>query len=201
MNLIITKENYTEPPLSLKTALRYAGGNEESAETVGLAEQCFREVYPTLSYKVCHTTLDVSIKDNICDFGVFRIESKYLAKNLNGCNQAILFAATIGVGYDRMISKYSRTSPAKALMIQAIGAERVEALCNTFCADMEKRYEAKLRPRFSPGFGDLYLDIQKEIFSILDCPRQIGVSLNDSLLMSPSKSVTAFVGITDRGAI
>ena len=34
-----------------------------------------------------------------------------------------------------------------------------------------------------------------DFFELLDCNRQIGVSLNDSLLMTPSKSVTAIFGI------
>ena len=47
----------------------------------------------------------------------------------------------------------------------------------------------------SPGYGDLALDVQKDIFALLDCERQIGLTLGDSLLMSPGKSVTAFAGI------
>ena len=53
----------------------------------------------------------------------------------------------------------------------------------------------QLRPRFSPGYGDLPLELQKDVFRVLDCPRKIGLSLNESLLMSPSKSVTAIIGI------
>jgi len=52
-----------------------------------------------------------------------------------------------------------------------------------------------LKPRFSPGYGDLPLETQREIFDVLDCSRRIGLMLNDSLLMSPTKSVTAFVGV------
>ena len=52
-----------------------------------------------------------------------------------------------------------------------------------------------LRPRFSPGYGDFPLSMQTPIFDALDCPRKIGVSLNASLLMSPSKSVTAVIGL------
>ena len=50
-------------------------------------------------------------------------------------------------------------------------------------------------PGFSPGYGDLPLDLQREIFAALDCPKRIGVSLNESLLMSPSKSVSAIIGL------
>ena len=80
-------------------------------------------------------------------------------------------------------------------MLQAFGAERIEALCDVFCRDIGKELGVRTGPRFSPGYGDLPLDAQKMIFSVLDCEKRIGLFLNDSLLMSPSKSVTAFVGI------
>ena len=82
-------------------------------------------------------------------------------------------------------------------MMQAIGAERIEALCDAFCDDMEKEMGVSLRPRFSPGYGDLPLSVQKDIISLLEAPKRIGLSLNDSLLMSPTKSVTAFAGISN----
>ena len=80
-------------------------------------------------------------------------------------------------------------------MLQAIGAERLESFCDIFCRDISCEYNEKLRPRVSPGYGDIPLSMQKEIFSALDCSRKIGLSLNASLLMTPTKSVTAIVGI------
>ena len=82
-------------------------------------------------------------------------------------------------------------------MFQALGAERIESLCDTFCNDMNNELGVRLKPRFSAGYGDLPLEVQKDIFRVLDCPRKIGLTLNDSLLMSPTKSVTAIVGIED----
>ena len=82
-------------------------------------------------------------------------------------------------------------------MMQAVGAERVEALCDAFCEQFRRENGVGLRPRFSPGYGDLPLAAQRELFALLDCPRKIGLTLNESLLMSPTKSVTAFAGITD----
>ena len=116
---------------------------------------------------------------------------------MRGCKRAVVFAATVGIGLDRLIAKYGRLSPSKALMLQAIGAERIEALCDAFCAELAAKLDCKLRPRFSPGYGDFPITAQKELFAVLDCTRQIGVTLNDSLLMSPTKSVTAIVGIID----
>ena len=186
---------YTAPPICEKEIMRYAGCKGTWDEPLQfLLEECLEEVLPKLSYKLCYMELPFSINGGVCDFGCMQIQSQDLEKNLQGCERVLLFAATIGVEIDRLIRKYGTISPAKAVMLQAIGAERIESLCDVFCQDMEQE-NGKFRPRFSPGYGDLSLEKQKEIFALLNCSKNIGLSLNDSLLMSPSKSVTAFVGI------
>ena len=109
-----------------------------------------------------------------------------------------MFSATVGIEIDRFIRKYGRISPTKALFFQAIGSERVEALADKFNEEIREEARAKgftTHPRYSPGYGDLALDIQKEIFEVLDCTKQIGITLSESLLMSPSKSITAIIGL------
>jgi len=195
--MIIHTKMYDAPPINRKEILRYAGCAKADEATASLMEDCLCEAADALTYKVCFGELSAAIEGEICDFGMFSLSSGNLARNLSGCPRVILFAATVGVGIDRLIHKYSRIAPSRALMMQAIGAERIEALCDLFCADMEKEMGASLRPRFSPGYGDLPLSVQKDIIALLDTPKRIGLSLNDSLLMSPTKSVTAFAGITN----
>ena len=102
-----------------------------------------------------------------------------------------MFAATVGPVIDRMIKKYNKLDPVRALFMQAIGAERVETLCNMFCDS----FPGKLRPRFSPGFGDLALDIQPQVLAVTNARKNLAITLDAGFLMSPSKSVTAFAGI------
>lgn len=192
--MILTK-TYSEPPFCEKEILRYAGG-DKSELTLALVRECIEEARPLLKYKICYRELEVKLNGEVCDFGLFRLESKDLSQNLKGCKKAIVFAATVGIELDRLIAKYSRLSPARALILQAIGSERADALCDAFCADIAGECAA-VRPRFSPGYGDLSLESQKIVFSALDCERRAGITLNDSLLMSPSKSVTAFVGLNE----
>lgn len=192
---MVTTKSYTEPQICKKEILRYAGCKEATPEIEALVDECLKEVLPRLSYKVCYTELLLNITEDICDFEHMKVKSKDLVKNLGGCKKVILFTATIGVEIDRFITKYSHISPSKAVMMHAIGAERIEALCDVFCEELENETHQSLRPRFSPGYGDLPLETQKEIFALLGCSKLIGVTLNDSLLMSPSKSVTAFVGL------
>ncbi len=197
MSCLILSKAYTAPQFNEKEILRYAGCREEAEDVLSLLKECINEAKDQLTYKVCYCELPVKINGNICDFEAFGAQSESLASRLKSCERVILFAATVGVGLDRLVAKYSRISPAKAVMLQAIGAERIEALCDAFCEDMAKDYSTSLKTRFSPGYGDLPLEVQTEIFKVLDCERKIGLTLNDSLLMSPTKSVTAIVGIDD----
>ncbi len=196
MKSVVITKIYDAPPFCEREALRYAGCKEADENIIKLLNSCKKEAWEKLSYKVCYIELDVKTDGVICDFGVFKVRSRDLSKNICGCERAILFSATVGIEIDRLIAKYGRISPTKALMFQAIGAERIEALCNAFCGDIENEKNVHMRPRFSPGYGDLKLLVQKKVSEILNLSKNIGVTLNDSLLLSPSKSVTAFVGIT-----
>ena len=195
MNFVTVTKTYTGFPLNSKEILRYAGCKTADSGVMALLDTCLQELQDKLTYKVCYCAVPVEVSGEVCDFGSFKVRSGQLAANLSGCAKAYLFAATVGVEIDRLIHKYSRLSPAKALMLQAIGTERVEALCNAFCTELSHTEQAGLRPRFSPGYGDLPLAVQKDLFAVLECGKRIGLTLNNSLLMSPTKSVTAFVGV------
>ena len=194
----ISVETFSEPTENIREIMRYIGERESNGRTESLIEECLTEIRGKLSYRVCYREFPVSVSGGVVDLSFVKADSKGLAKNLDGCESAVIFGATVGIGLDRLISKYSRISPVKALIFQGIGAERIESLCDAFCDKLsalkgeENRF---LRPRFSPGYGDLALTVQKDIFKVLDCERKIGLTLNESLLMSPSKSVTAIVGI------
>lgn len=175
-------------PVDTKEVLRYAGQRKEPEKEV---QRLLKEVIneSKFSFRVAfYRTEGVA----------FRHTSKDLEKLLTGCHSSYIFAATLGVDVDRMIAKYSKTSPTKALLLDALGTERIEALCDKFFADMRDNETSRgnaLTKRFSPGYGDLALEHQKDICKLLDSHKLIGVSLNESLLMSPSKSVTAVMGV------
>ena len=193
MNVIY--KSYSPPPINRREILRYAGvKGAADSETEALLDSVITEVEKELKYSVCYTVLPIKIDGNICDFGRFSLHSENLAKCLSKSEKALLFAATVGVGIDRLISKYSRLSPARALLLDAFGSERIEALCDAFCKDITGLHNVEISPRFSPGYGDLPLDTQVDIMSVLSPQKHIGLTLSDSLLLTPTKSVTAFVG-------
>ncbi len=130
--------------------------------------------------------------------GAFELESRDLARNLAGCDGVYLFVTTLGPGPDRLMRAAQVSSVAESAMIQAAAAEIIERHCDDLVARLaadEARRGRSIKPRYSPGFGDLGLSVQAKIFAALDVTRAIGVSLTDSFMMTPLKSVSAFVGV------
>jgi len=86
---------------------------------------------------------------------------------------------------------------ADALIVQAIGAALIEKLMDS----VEDEIRAELTDgetlvsRYSPGYGDFPLAAQSTVLALLDAPRTVGVALTDTLLMVPSKSVSAIIGV------
>ena len=92
------------------------------------------------------------------------------------------------------------TEPDIGVVLDSCGIQAVEQIADMAEQEIEACVSSEgyhLTWRFSPGYGDLPLDTQKELVQVLDMHRKIGVSLTDSCLMVPSKSVTAILGISD----
>ena len=189
------------PDPDVREILRYMGCKESNEELDQLIEKGLFECREKVCARVVFAEFKVCDLENGLDLTFAATDSSDLKKALNGCDRFLLFGATVGIGIDRLILKYGKISPAMALCIQAIGTERIEACCDTFCRQMREKYSDEghtLLPRFSPGYGDLPLSLQRDIFNALLCEKNIGLTLNDSLLMSPTKSVTAIAGIKKR---
>ena len=193
--MTVNYKSYPPPPIDRLQILRYAGVKGASdADTEALLDAVIAEAEGELKYSLCYAELPLEICGGVCDFGVFSVRSENLATCLKGRKTAVLFAATVGVGIDRLIAKYSRISPSRALLLDAFGSERIEALCDTFCEELAGLHNVSISPRFSPGYGDLPLETQVDIMSLLTPQKHIGLTLSDSLLLTPTKSVTAFLG-------
>ena len=147
--------------------------------------------------KAVFAVFDLSVRDDLCDLGVFSVRSSSLAAHLAGCKRVILFAATLGARFDRELQKQSRLSPARAYELLMRGLREIERFCDALCASFSTEEGSLLRKRFSPGYGDLSLEVQRDIFRVLEPAKHIGLSLSDSCVMTPSKSVTAFVGVEE----
>lgn len=185
------------PALDRKETLRYLGyaGVKSTDGMEWLLDECEALIMPVLAPKAVYAPFPLEfLGGERINLGFATVNSHSLFLNLSGCKSIVLFAATVGAGVDRLIAKYNRLSPARAAVLQAMGAAAVEQWCDELNARITEEYGPS-RPRFSCGYGDLPLSLQRSIFPALNVTKNIGVTLTEGDLMMPSKSVTAIVGI------
>ncbi len=205
MQMVLTYEpNMKTLKVNKSEIYRYLGYTKQELmgdEVDDLVEEVLQCVIANSRPKVCYKRFPIVLGEGV-DFGFMKIDSKDLAYNLEDCYEVIVFAATIGLYTDTEIRKATILSPVRACILQAVGAAVIEAVCGEFnqwvnSSEMDKGNTIK--PRYSPGYGDVSLEVQKDIFRELDCAKNAGISLSDSLHMIPEKSVTAFIGIAKKG--
>ena len=120
-----------------------------------------------------------------------------LKKLLSGLSEAILFCVTIGVDFDREVEKQMIKDPSLGVCLNACGIAAVEKACDALQKEVEEKTGKKTTTRFSPGYGDLPLDSQKDFIRLLNTEKIAGVRLNENNLMNPLKSVTAIAGLRE----
>jgi hypothetical protein len=162
-----------------------------------LMEKAAREMQTVMKPQAVFEIFDLSMVNQELRFADVTLHSCDLSRNLDSCSKVALLAATIGPQVDALIRRHSSLDPVYASILQATGAMYIEELVDLVNSEIKKIAAAqglKTRPRYSPGYGDVPLQVQKDFFRLLPCTR-IGLTLMDTLIMAPEKSVTAFVGL------
>ena len=132
-----------------------------------------------------------------CMNGLLTGES--IKKHLNGCERAILLAATLSAEADKLIRRTAIENMAFSLAVDCICSAAVEQVCCTAEQEIFTALNVSYRTwRFSPGYGDLPLELQSAFLTALNAQRRIGLTATDSSLLIPSKSVTAIIGVSDK---
>lgn len=122
---------------------------------------------------------------------------------LRDCKECVIFCATLGAEVEALTRRWEIKDIAFAAALDACASSAVESLCNAVEEKIQQQLPASSGPvflteRFSPGYEDMPLSLQRDFCTTLDTVRRLGVSLSESGLMIPRKSVTAVFGIADR---
>ena len=171
-------------------AMRYSGCRTDENEMLrALCKECISELVGKITPKAVCTTAEVTVEGDKIDFGFFSTESKSLRIFLGErrfCQMVCLrFACS-------RPPRYSLINPSRAVMLDGSAGAMIECLCDKVTAE---HFGAKPQERFSPGYGDLPLQIQSTLLNMLDANLKIGLTLSESLMLLPTKSVTAIVPI------
>ena len=105
------------------------------------------------------------------------------------------FAVTLGYGVDRLIDREQRRSLERAYLLDAVASAMVEAGADAVDRAIRKQNPTtRFGRRFSPGYGRLPLSANAPLLSLLGADRRLGIRQSESLLMHPTKTVTAILG-------
>lgn len=126
------------------------------------------------------------------------LTGRLASKMLQSCNTAVLLCCTLGIAFEQRLRAMERRDMGAAVILDACGSAWVESGCDEAQCEIAERFAPRfLTDRFSPGYGDLPLSLQPSVLSALDAERRLGIHLSESYLMTPSKSVTAVIGVSD----
>ncbi|MGN0550244.1 MAG: methionine synthase [Acutalibacteraceae bacterium] len=191
--------------LNLKEAARYMGiKGAPDKKTEDMMRLCEKKLLLAAQPKYVYRFFEIDkISDESGEHKVclknceLQLCGRDICAHLQGCFGAVLLCATISAGADLLIRRMQVTDMAQAVILDSLASTAVEQVCNKLDdiirADFPDCYTTW---RFSPGYGDLPLDIQAQFLKILDAPKKTGVCVGESMMLTPFKSVTAVIGVS-----
>ena len=187
-----------EKPAAIDTAqaARYFGARGTPDEsTMALLEKCAVPLLAVATPRAVWLEADV---DALAEAGILR--GGDVMTHLEGCPQALLLAVTLGPAVDAQIRRAGVGDIAAGVASDALGSALAEQAAEAAEAEL-RQWAAKegkyLTGRFSPGYGDWDIAVQPLVANALDTVRRAGLCVTDTNLMTPRKSVTAILGVSD----
>ena len=186
-----------------KEARRYLGlhrpGGTIDEQLEESLRSCGTELEATARPRAVWRRFPVTVEDGTVTCAGMVIPSAYLARHLRNCGEVYLFAATLGAETDRLLRRAAVTQVSRAVILQACAASLLEAYCDECCDGLARDVAPEglfLRPRFSPGYGDFPIDFQRPLLEALEASKRIGLTATETMMLTPTKSVTAVVGLS-----
>lgn len=184
-----------------KEAIRYLGYGQHAVDktTLAMIDSSFIELESCADKRSVYRIFEYNQEADVLNIGTMKIKSRNLERNLRGCKYAALFGATLGAQVDLLLRKHSVTDMARTVVLQACAAACLEEYCDECQEEIGRKAAGQglwMRPRFSPGYGDFDIHYQGEILRMLDAPKKIGLTMTESCMLTPVKSVTALIGLS-----
>lgn len=185
--------------------LRYLGYKNQiiDEKIILIIDECIEEVKKTINPRVVYEYKDIKILDEeveILGTNLVLI-GKDINKHLYNSQKCVLMAVTIGNEIERKTRLYEKTNLTKALILDSCATTAVEEICDIIEEEVRKNAgndNKDITFRYSPGYGDLPLDVQNSFLRALDAQKKIGLTVSENNLLFPRKSVTAIIGIIEK---
>lgn len=185
------------PTLDVHTIRRYAGlkSSDFPPERMREAAQTVRLLAEGVG-SIRYYPYDSTTHTIIAESGDLSLTSDAICRHLAEAEEVAVMAVTVGSAVEEAIdSAFSAGEYSRALLLDAAATTATEA-----CADYLNRTvtaEAKRRGlytafRFSPGYGDWDITVQSDIVRLSEGD-SIGITVTESSMLIPRKSVTAVI--------
>lgn len=186
----------------VEEALRYLGAGKNAPpelyrQTQQIMEKLQKRMQARYVYRVCslvHQEEGLLLPET----GLL-LPGKLAARVLEDCSRVVLLACTIGTDFDTLLRREEARDMASAVILDACGGVLVEEGCDKAEEEIRDRFpDVYLTDRFSPGYGDLPIELQPALCDAVNAFRRIGITVGKSMLMNPCKSVTALIGLASK---
>ena len=200
-------QSYDIRSVERSEVLRYLGyaGQEISSELDARVDAVIARCLEVARPRGVVRLFDVADRCEEDGLPVIRLEGTALelqggsiSEHLDGAVAVGVLAVTAGAGVDAELRRLSFTDRVAQVVFDAAGSALVERAADAAEASVVSPAAGRglfCGTRFSPGYGDLPLATQPVLLATLDAQRALGITLSNDLLMSPTKSVTAVIGL------
>ena len=178
-----------------ENALKYLGylDNQVDSNTEILLNECLKEleqVTPKFMYQIYTLTHHpLTIKElNLT------INYPDLIDLFDSCDRIVIIACTLGLQLDQQLRYYSKINLTKMTVMDALASSYIEIKCDEYEA---KQNFGKRTFRFCPGYGNVPLELNKNLANALNCSKHIGLTVQESNLLLPQKSMIGLIGLGD----
>ncbi|HWR09647.1 methionine synthase [Sporomusa sp.] len=185
--------------IDLDETKRYAGlGGKADFSATLLTEACTQAqllatpkgVWQIYTYDQDSHTIMSPMPLNLTAEGIIR--------HLAGAAEVAVMAVTIGISLEQEVSNlFSKNQYTLGLLLDAAGTTAVEMTCDAVCyviSGQAARSGLTTGRRFSPGYGGWPVEVQPEILDLAS-GSAIDLSVTDTKMLVPRKSVTAIIGL------
>lgn len=184
--------------------LRYLGHRDQEIDDLTEEQiiSALNEIEEIKQIKVTYKFLDLIKTKTVLGFkqSNLKLPGKDIRAHLKQTELALLMAVTLGHEVDKRIRYYEKIDLTNALILDACATATIEEACDDFCATLNMKLakeNKKLTLRYSPGYGDLPINIQGDFLDTLGARKEIGLTATSSNILIPRKSVTAIAGVID----
>lgn len=163
--------------------------------------ECEQNILKVIEPRYCYKVCDIEFEnDGVVLKGTkLKLEGNSISEHLKDCKKAVIMCATISSEVDKMIRQNEINNMVNTLILDALANTAIEQVCDEvekIILEENKGYSATWR--FGVGYGDLPLTIQKDFLEVLDAGKRIGVCATESSILTPRKSVTCVIGLSNK---